>query len=155
MTYLLTCTFFNTQFLDKGIVMEILVVFYVACLFKINYLFKSLIYKISDFRDKCRLYIVEPQRVNLSRRDTTLNFVEAAYDPFNTQVHRAPCMSETTRWAPTALSLAISEIAFGVAYVSHIPSLQGGLRDVCRRFSVSHPLSAFSPFHSVRLLSNI
>jgi len=27
----------------------------------------------------------------------TLNFVEAAYDPFNTQVeYRAPCMSEVT-----------------------------------------------------------
>jgi len=50
------------------------------------------------------------------------------------------------RWAPTALSLAISEIAFGVAYVSHIPSLQGGLRDVFRR-SPYHIL-----FHRLSLL---
>lgn len=59
------------------------------------------------------------------------------------------------RWAPTALSLAISEIAFGVAYVLHIPSLQGSLRDVCRRFSVFTSSFTVSLFRSVRLLSNI
>ncbi|KYM91206.1 hypothetical protein ALC53_01618 [Atta colombica] len=53
------------------------------------------------------------------------------------------------RWAPTALSLAISEIAFGVAYVSHIPSLQGGLRDVCRRSPYHILFHRFSRFCSI------
>lgn len=127
----------------------------VACLFKIIFLDCWFI-KFPILGTNAGFTLSSHKELICRGEIPTLNFVEAAYDPFNTQVeYRAPCMSETTRWAPTALSLAISEIAFGIAYVSHIPSLQGGLRDVCRRFSVSHPLSAFSPFHSVRLLSNI